>query len=54
MLPAYGAIEKVTIAGDYRHRWRVKLGNAAKSHVVSVVCVGAQIALGDRSRQGRA
>ena len=40
-LAAYGVIEKLTITGDYRHRWRVKLGNAAASHVVSVVCVGA-------------
>lgn len=31
-LAAYGVIEKLTITGDYRHRWRVKLGNAAELH----------------------
>jgi hypothetical protein len=25
-LAAYGVIEKFTVAGDYRHRWRVKPG----------------------------
>jgi hypothetical protein len=27
-LAAYGVLEKFTIAGDYRHRWRVKPSSA--------------------------